>query len=365
MSTRQIPDENTPEAEALIKEYQSCKSREELRKLTQKYNYKNEASFMSSMIRRLHTKAPKILEHRDYSKAVPDLPPIVNLPEVKLREYKPIDTGKGDPEEQVLVLSDGHAGKITPTFNDDIYKKRMEILTERVMLIASLHRNMYPINKLHIICLGDNVQGENPYQGSKLGDTSMGARDQITKLALPAIINLILSLKQQYEEIEFDGFLGNHGRYGKEAPETSNWDIMLYDCLKASLSMTPNIKINLHTEFGNIIKIEGSKFFCFHGDEIAVSNGIPLFALTRRIDKWYQQFDGFDYAICGHFHKYLNDETSSKVELFMNGTLVSDDSWALKKIGISSMPSQWTFGVHKRNGVTWRYPLFVDRAIKI
>jgi len=362
---RLLPEVGTPEAKTLIGEYISCKNNIDIEKLAQKYHYKNSESFIAGMRGRLNTKKPSFYHSFTSNTEIPEKPLIINLPKVELKEYKPIDTGKGDPEEQVLVISDWHGGKITPSFNDSVFTKRVNILTERVMLIANLHRHMYPISKLRIIDLGDGEQGENPYQGSKIGDTSMGARDQIAKLVLPAQINQILSLKQQYEEIEFDGFPGNHGRYGKEAPETSNWDIFRYDCLKATIGDVTGIKINIHTDFGGIINIEGFKFFCFHGDEIKVSNGIPLFALTRRIDKWYQQFNGFDYAICGHFHKYLNDEISSKVELFMNGTLVSDDPWALKTIGISSVPSQWTFGVHKRSGVTWRYPLFVDKPIRV
>ena len=48
------------------------------------------------------------------------------------------------------------------------------------------------------------------------------------------------------------------------------------------------------------------------------------------------------------------------LEYFMTGSLVSDDDWALKKLGISSNPSQFIFGIHPTMGVTWRYPLVVD-----
>ena len=52
------------------------------------------------------------------------------LPEVKvlpvmLRESKAVKIGRGDPETQVVVIGDGHAGEITPSFNPDVYKERM------------------------------------------------------------------------------------------------------------------------------------------------------------------------------------------------------------------------------------------------
>ena len=107
----------------------------------------------------------------------------------------------------------------------------------------------------------------------------------------------------------------------------------------------------------------GFKFLCTHLDGIPCHQGIPLFAIKRRLDAWFIQFGGFNYALGGHFHKrVIGDEMSSRYEFSMVSTLVSDDEWALKKLGISSNPSQSIFGIHPEFGVTWRYPLTVDRA---
>jgi len=76
------------------------------------------------------------------------------------------------------------------------------------------------------------------------------------------------------------------------------------------------------------------------------------------------QYDGFRYAFGGHFHKRHSDEISSKLEYFMCSTLVSDDDWALKQLGISSSPSQSIYGMEKHYGITWRYALIVDRKVK-
>ena len=73
------------------------------------------------------------------------------------------------------------------------------------------------------------------------------------------------------------------------------------------------------------------------------------------------QYGGFRYAWSGHFHKAQTNEISSVLEHFMCASLVSDDEWALKKLGISSSPSQGIYGIHPRMGVTWRYKLVVDR----
>lgn len=285
---------------------------------------------------------------------------IINLPPVKLREYKPKKVRRGDEERAVVLAADGHADKITNSYNKDVYRSRMGTMFESIMTIVKLHRNMYPINKLHLLILGDNSQGENPYQGSRVGEISMGARDQTTKLAAPMWNDFIGSLKQEFAEVIVEGFGGNHG-HEKLAPETSREDFRLYDILQVGIGQHKGITFNIHERWSGIVTIEGFRFFCFHGDGIPCQQGVPFFALDKKLKSWYMQFGGFNYACGGHFHKRHSDEISSKLEYFMTGTLVSDDDWALKKLGISSNPSQFIFGVHPDKGVTWRYPLIVDK----
>lgn len=285
----------------------------------------------------------------------------IKLPPVKLREYKPRKHKRGDEETAVLDCGDGHGGKITTSFNKEVYRERMETMFDSAMTIINLHRNMYPINKLVIVNLGDNTQGENPHQGSKVGEIEMGARDQTTKIAAPAWNDLIGSLKQNFSEIIFEGFGGNHG-HEKLAPETSREDFRLYDILQAGIGQEKGITINIHEQWADIINIEGFRVFCFHGDGVPCQQGVPYFALDRKLKAWHMQYKGFHYALSAHFHKKYSSEIGAGVEHLMVSTLVSDDDWALKKLGISSQPSQWLFGMHPRHGLTWRYPLVVDYA---
>lgn len=285
--------------------------------------------------------------------------PIVNLSPITLREYAHKDVKGGDEEEAGLHIGDGHGGKKTDAFDGDVYRQRMDKTFDSTMTIVTLHRNMYPINTIRIFDTGDNTQGENPFQGSVIGSVEMGARDQTTKLAFPALVRLIGSLRQEFAEVIFEGFPGNHG-YTKATPETSREDLRLYDLLKAYFHNTKGVTINVHETFGDIVEVMGFRFFCTHMDGIQSYSGIPLFAIKRRLDAWFIQFGGFDYALGGHFHFRVGGyEMSSKYEFSMVSTLVSKDEWALKKLGVSSHPSQNIFGVHPERGMTWRYPLNV------
>ena len=288
-----------------------------------------------------------------------EVEPVINLPPVKIREYKKKKVKRGDEEEAGLHIGDGHAGKVTPSYDEDVYRRRMDNVFDSTMTIITLHRNMYPINRIRIFDTGDNTQGENPFQGSVIGSVAMGARDQTTKLAFPTLVKLISSLKQEFAEVVFEGYPGNHG-YTKATPETSREDLRLYDLLKAYFDDKKGITINVHDTFGYIVNVMGWRFFATHLDGIQSYSGIPLFAIKRRLDAWFIQFGGFDYALGGHFHFRVSGyEMSSKYEFSMVSTLVSDDEWVLKKLGISSNPSQNLFGVHPEVGMTWRYPLNV------
>jgi len=355
MGKRFLPPDGSKDLEKLIETYKTC-SRGELPALAKKHGFKNDCSLMDSMRHRLGISWVEPVRETKEDKEI-----VVNLPPVKLREYKATKGKKGDEEEAILHCSDGHAAKITESYDVDVYRSRMDGIFDATMRIVTLHRNIYPIRKLRILATGDNVQGENPYQGSKVGTIGMGARDQTTKVAYPAWVRLIGSLAQEFEEIELEGIGGNHS-YSKLAPETSREDYRLYDLLQAYFASNKRIKINIHEHFAAIVNIMGFACFLFHGEGIPCCQGVPFFALDKKLKSWYMQYGGFQYAFGGHFHKRHSDEISSRLEYFMCSTLVSDDDWALKKLGISSSPSQNIYGMHPRSGITWRYALQVDKA---
>jgi hypothetical protein len=255
------------------------------------------------------------------------------------------------------LLGDHHAGEITPTYNPDVYKKRLNEIYQSLLTITELHRHMYPINDLVIVLGGDMVHGENPHQGATVETIACSAYDQIFDIALPELLSFILSLKQEFKTITIHAVKGNHGRYSPVAPRTSNWDMMLYASLRGLLQKH-NIQMFISREFATIAEIQGFRFFILHGDAVRAHQGIPFFALDRKIKSWFVTYDGFNYVLCFHWHKDDFFRVTSKTKMIINGSMVSDDPFALEVIGTSSIPSQTTFGVHERRGITWYYPLY-------
>jgi len=298
---------------------------------------------------------------KDVSVGEPPEEVIVNVPPIKIREYKPHKKGKGDPETQVLLLGDHHAGEVTSTYNSNVYKKRLQKIFEYTLLITDLHRNMYPVNDLVVVMLGDMVHGENPYQGAKIGSADRGALDQVYELAFPELLSSLCSFRENFRRVRVYCVWGNHGRVSRESPRTSNWDNMLYKALLKA-EKPDGIEVYPPTDFCQQFTIGGFKFFAYHGDQIQAHSGIPYFAQRRKLMNWYATFGGFSYAIQGHFHEDDLIRVSSRTKGFINGALVTDDPFALERIGTSGIPCQWTFGVHERRGVTWAYNLTLDNA---
>jgi hypothetical protein len=135
--------------------------------------------------------------------------------------------------------------------------------------------------------------------------------------------------------------------------------MLLYDQLKLKLEPY-KVNVQISDDFYLIVVIQGKRFFLFHGDQFKATMGIPFFSLTKGLQSWYVTYDGFDYAACGHFHTDHFIRLSSKAKLFMNGSIVTDDTFTQEIVKTSSIPSQWTWGVHKDKGVTWSYSLIVD-----
>lgn len=281
---------------------------------------------------------------------------IVPYPDFKIVPFQQPKIQR-DEEDIGIALSDHHVGKLTESYDLKIYKSRMLYLLESVMSIINLHK---PIRNAYVFCLGDMVQGENVYQGSKVGDTEVDAWAQIHEHAVPTLAQFLVSLSQGVEHVNVYGVRGNHGKYSREAPENTNWDNFVYKSLESSLANQKNITVHYTDRFYQLVDIRGFRFFLMHGDQVSASNGIPLFALKRKFSMLHAHVNGFNYGYVGHWHSGAHDQINSHADYTVCPPLVTGDEWALAKIGVSSPPEQLCFGVHKKYGRTWQYRLVTD-----
>jgi len=347
------------EGKELVEQYKSAMAsgdREALNNLTKKWGYSERHSFYKAM-RKVYgvkfetTSSPTEVEIEPEKERIP-------YPDFKV---KPFNVGKiRRTEEDIgIVLADWHEGKKTESYSLAISQKRVDYLLTRVMSIIEHHR---PIRHAYILNLGDNVQGENVYQGSRIGDTECGAWEQINDYAIPMLSKFCLNLSQGVQSVNFYGVDGNHGSISRESTKKTNWDRFVYKGLEQAMVNNKNIHIHSPEQFYQLVNIRGFRFFIVHGDQVRANAGIPLFALRRKMQEWYAYLGGFHYAYVGHFHAWGADQINSVADYQICPPLVTGDEWALEVIGRASKPIQLVFGVHPKYARTFEYKLYTDEA---
>ncbi len=345
-----LPEKGTPEAEKLTNLYQTA-SRVELLKVATQYGYKNYDSFTGAMRKTLGVSAPKTrptVEVQETDKLYVPYPALTLTPIPVIKER--------DPEVLNIMRADAHVAKKTESYDLATYARRVEYLTAKVLLIATLHK---PIQQINVYYLGDQNQGENGHQGSKIGDTECGAYDQVHTYAVPTESRFLNSLAQ-IANVKVYAVPGNHGVYSKEATKRTNWDNFFYKALMDANINQKRLTVTMPTKFYELVNVLGFKIFIFHGDQVRATSGIPLFALKRKLQEWYAYVNGFHYAYGGHFHTWGADTVNSMADYQLCPPLVTGDEWALEVVGRASKPIQLCFGIHPRYGRTWEYQLYTD-----
>lgn len=279
---------------------------------------------------------------------------IGKLPRVKL---PPLRSGPGDEEEAVLIIGDWHTGRLTVSFNSQILSQRVQRLAEAIQEITRLHRRAYPINKLHVFCLGDMVQGEGlrfqPLENFEFGYPSQVAT--FTRLCS----DLLEAMLGLFAEVHLWTIPGNHGRASVPHGTTSNWDNVAYDLIAGT--MRNNLRFVYHPmppiaeQDYQVAHVGNWGFLLNHGSGVPILQSTPWYGITTRALRWKQSIpEPFDALILGHFHS-VGDIIFNTIPILMNGTAVSDDPFPRRALGMESETKHWFFGVHPRQFITWRY----------
>jgi len=266
---------------------------------------------------------------------------------------------KRRPETPILLLSDLHSGKTTETFNIDVLGQRMETLKEGVLSILNILALSYNFEKIVIPLLGDLIDGDAIYKthAHHTDRIAPAGRQQVKALAcilLPVIADI---QRETGLDIEIDGVRGNHGRVTKFTHESNNFDLMFYDLLQAEFRNNKNIDVNISEGFCDIIDVQGHGLLLYHGAGIRMFQSIPWYGITQRVMRWKQSMKrDFIATLLGHFHTCGNMRWIG-TDIFMNGTPVTDDDFAMENLGMDGDNRFWLFGCHPERGITWRFPI--------
>jgi len=353
-----LPEPNTEEAEKLIAFYETA-SRADLKKAAEAYGYKNLDNFRGAMRKSLGIyDKQQIKANLEHSEVIQQ-----PAPEIKIKPIKQ-EGRRGEGEEVHLQpISDCHCGLLTPTYNIQVFKQRLETLQKAMVNLCLLHRKMRPIRELVVPFLGDQVQGEQYGVQGFVEEFEISAMEQVYDVLVPEFSNFFVNLLQIYPRIKIYGVEGNHGNIQRKSAimtKRSNWDIVFYRALKQALSRYSRIEVktqDIGGEWYQIFDVNGWKFLIVHGDMVVSYQGVPFYGIEKRGLRWKQSIgvsEPFDFVLSGHLHN-PNELYNAGVRWWINGCFCSNSKFPLTRMGMRDISCQFSFFVNRKHGVSARY----------
>lgn len=293
------------------------------------------------------------------------------LPKVKKSVYSGPRNKKhiSSAEDVGLMFSDAHVGHhhtLEETgglseYNIDIFKERIEKLKESTAEIVELHSNLYKLPTLHLFSLGDIVAGMNNSGNWSPIYINMPIYDQMIA-GFEAISDMIYYWLGLFENINFYGVVGNHGRSSFPGVEKEyvNWDFLCYNFLEARFKDNPRVKFICPKTWWIMTEIRNHKFLLIHGEDVK-SGSLPIQNLMKYEEKMLGIIKEIpDYTLAGHFHSAAELSTNHG-RLIINSSFVGPDVYSLKKLQKGGKPEQKIFGIHDKRGITWSYNIDLSK----
>ncbi len=270
-------------------------------------------------------------------------------------------------ETLVLMLSDNHCDQVvTPEEVDGLEDydfptsvRRHEVLVEELLEWTQNSLQNFSFRKLVIFGLGDYTSGEI---NGHVNRSYFG--DQFTNdLAIAQLFSQVFrELSAYFEEVEIVSITGNHGRlttkveFTKEAV-AANHDTLIMKIAEVHLQNCGNIKFEFPSGLSTVKDVEGWNFFLHHGHGKKGSS--ETWARAKRKSQTIVPLHrgAVHYFCSGHFHTEGQVQVSGGATMLGNGAFLACDQYSYQNIDEAGEPSQTIFGVHAKNGVTWRLPI--------
>lgn len=285
-------------------------------------------------------------------------PPVVNTRSGVRPWPKPSAGAKRGTQHEtaVLCVADCHYGKVTASYNADVFADRMRMLGGSMAQIRELLA-MYVIDELVVLMSGDEVDGDGIYPGQAHYQDPSNVDAQVTEWT-EIMAAWLANLVPDWGTLRIECVAGNHGRAGKAAHIAANWDLTAYRELGYLLGDNAEVRWSHEEPFIRRVDLRGHTGVLYHGHGIRMYQQIPWYGIAQRVMRWSttQALGGFDVAYMGHFHQsglqYVN-----RIPVLLSGTHATDDEWALQYLGLEAVPRWWLHGVSDHRIITWMYPL--------
>lgn len=303
--------------------------------------------------------------------AVKAMPPVDNEPYSARMAVSDVTK---TPQDVVALNSCLHFGEVVDNsatmglgdYSPALAGARWQYYVDTILDLVANHHRGENIRKLYVVNVGDNVSGDIHLELKATNAFPLGAQMVRCAHLLAAGVR---DLAASFEEVEFIGTVGNHGRFEKKPAfkeKANNADWVVYQMMTALLADQPNVRVTIPQAPWATMNIQGHDFFFTHGDNIKSYFQFPWYDSKRFAAEMaqllvsggepYPEFWGF-----GHFHQ-VNMAQMSYGEWLFTGSFKGPDEYSIGKLRTGTPPTQLFFGVHPRRGVSFRYPVTMDAA---
>jgi hypothetical protein len=289
-----------------------------------------------------------------------------NMARVKTK-YKPASIPKGraskTKHEFVLLLSDLHAGEVvsfeeTGGINSYDWETMLARLDKlRKGLVSYQENRPYPVAKLRILALGDQLSGNIHAELEATNDIPLA---EATVQLGADLAEWVDSMTEIFPEVTFDGVVGNHPRahkkpWAKQGYDNADWTV--YKIIETALRSNDNIKFDIPKSSQHRLTIaENWPVLILHGDGIrSTMPGIPWGGVARRVSALAAQYQAAKKPIScyflGHFH-VPNWVQTNAGWIGMNGSIKGPDEYSMKQFGGGAQAAQALVTFHPEHGPT-------------
>lgn len=259
-----------------------------------------------------------------------------------------------------LQYSDTHAAEVVNpeeinginSYNWDVMLRRHDKLQHSVL---SFRENRpYPVDKLHILGLGDAVTGDIHDELRVTNELTLS--ETCIQLGLD-MAEWVEAFVPFFETIQIDAVVGNHGRRSKKPQMKQafdNFDWIAYQVMKQRLARYDSVTVNVPKSSMTPVMIFDERWLLWHGDGVQSSMvGVPWGGIIRRSKELQQQYSAigipFDRIAIGHWHEA---NVIGQGKIMVNGSVKGPDEYGLQRHGGGSPAMQLLHTVHPRRGLT-------------
>lgn len=283
--------------------------------------------------------------------------------------YSPLAIPKAhrakDEHEHVLLFSDAHANEVvsreeTMGLNEFNWRIMLERMNRVQQAVLSFQENRpYPIKKLHVHALGDNISGDIHEELEVTNE--LPHEESVVQMGLDTAAWLE-EFVPYYESISVAGCVGNHPRRKKKPTAKSafnNSDWTMYRFIETYLRNNPAFDFYFpKSKMAAVTVAERWRILLLHGDGIrSTMVDVPWGGIIRYLGKLARQFsqagDPIDYFELGHWHQAnALGAGGPGTKTFINGTIKGPDEYSVERFGGGDPPQQVLLTFHRKRGVT-------------